>query len=270
MRNSAAASRRLRLVSISPSQLVRTDTINGIAQCTEMPSEKCTVSCYEQQLHCKEVRRCSWDTSHWRLPLKNRLPGFPWERCSWPPSFLICLWPAFLLLGVEHARVAPGITRVTPLDFYDYPYTHSLLMAMRLGSSLLRHLFSAAPPRTIGAHSRRSGVSHWVLDLIVHRPDLPLAPGSHSYFGLGLWNSVAGTLMVETASVRCGRAHLHPDDSGQESRRTFRILGTRPGSVRHRLSECIWASTAGHARSGMGWYGHVGVCVMGMVAGPQP
>ena len=37
------------------------------------------------------------------------------------------LWPVFLLAGLEHVRIAPGITRFTPLDFYDYPITHSLV-----------------------------------------------------------------------------------------------------------------------------------------------
>ncbi|MBI3998927.1 MAG: hypothetical protein HY355_07825 [Armatimonadetes bacterium] len=45
------------------------------------------------------------------------------------------LWPIFLLVGVEHVRIHPGITAVSPLDFYNYPITHSLVGA--LGWSLL-------------------------------------------------------------------------------------------------------------------------------------
>ena len=41
------------------------------------------------------------------------------------------LWPLFLLAGLEHVRIAPGITPFTPLDFYDYPITHSLVGAWR-------------------------------------------------------------------------------------------------------------------------------------------
>jgi hypothetical protein len=44
-------------------------------------------------------------------------------------QFLDFLWPLFLLLGIEQVRIAPGITRVSPLDFTDYPISHSLLMA---------------------------------------------------------------------------------------------------------------------------------------------
>jgi hypothetical protein len=119
-------------------------------------------------------------------------------------QFLDLLWPAFLLLGVEHARLAPGITRVTPLDFYDYPYTHSLLMALVWGVVFFAVCFSLHRRARTAFILVALVVSHWVLDLIVHRPDLPLAPGSHWYFGLGLWNSVAGTLIVETGLYVAG------------------------------------------------------------------
>jgi hypothetical protein len=47
-------------------------------------------------------------------------------------------------------------------------------------------------------------ISHWVLDALTHRPDLPLYPGSPTYVGLGLWNSRAGTVLVEGASFALG------------------------------------------------------------------
>ncbi len=119
-------------------------------------------------------------------------------------QFLDLLWPALLLLGVEHARIVPGITRVTPLDFYDYPYSHSLLMALVWGILFFAVYFllrrRAAAALILGALV----VSHWVLDWIVHRPDLPPAPGSHLYFGLGLWNSVTGAFLVETGLYLAG------------------------------------------------------------------
>jgi len=107
------------------------------------------------------------------------------------------LWPLFLLFGIEHVRIDPGNTPFTPLDFYDYPITHSLIGA--LGWSLILGAIYYAFRR-----DTRSAVivglcvfSHWLLDLLTHRPDLPLGFGT-TYFGLGLWNSVAGTLVVET------------------------------------------------------------------------
>jgi membrane-bound metal-dependent hydrolase YbcI (DUF457 family) len=115
------------------------------------------------------------------------------------------LWPTLLLLGIERVRIAPGITAVTPLDFEHYPITHSLLGAALWALALsVLYVFLT--------RYRRGAlvvfflvVSHWVLDLIVHRPDLPLYPGS-AKFGLGLWNSVPWTLLVEFAILAMGAA----------------------------------------------------------------
>ena len=112
-------------------------------------------------------------------------------------QFLDLLWPIFLLLGLEHFRIEPGITVVSPLNLYDYPISHSLVGAL-LWSLLLgglyfvvkRHAGSAA---IVGA----AAFSHWILDFITHRPDMALSFSSTTYVGLGLWNSLAGTLIVE-------------------------------------------------------------------------
>ena len=107
------------------------------------------------------------------------------------------LWPVFLLLGWEHARIEPGNTVVTPLDFYDYPITHSLAGA--LGWSLLfAGLYYMR--RKLSREAVVVGLvvfSHWILDLLTHRPDLPLLGNDSMKFGLGLWNSFAGTMLVE-------------------------------------------------------------------------
>jgi membrane-bound metal-dependent hydrolase YbcI (DUF457 family) len=109
------------------------------------------------------------------------------------------VWPVFLLAGVERVVIQPGITAFTPLDFIHYPWTHSLLMCAgwALGFSVLYFLFR----RNLRTASIVGLVvlSHWFLDLITHRPDLPLVPGSEHKLGFGLWNSVAGTLAVEMA-----------------------------------------------------------------------
>lgn len=107
------------------------------------------------------------------------------------------LWPLFLLLGIETVRIEPGNTIVTPLDFNDYPITHSLLMAVvwSLVFALGYYSLRKYPRGTLV-----TGIcvfSHWVLDFVAHRPDLPLAPGSETMFGLSLWNSLAGTIAVE-------------------------------------------------------------------------
>ena len=84
------------------------------------------------------------------------------------------LWPLFLLLGCERVRIEPGNTAFTPLAFDSYPILHSLLAA--LGWSVLCGLLYWATRRD----GRGAGVvaaldvSHWVLDALSHRPDLPL------------------------------------------------------------------------------------------------
>ncbi len=107
------------------------------------------------------------------------------------------LWPIFLVLGIEHVRIDPGNTAVTPLDFYHYPFTHSLLAVIiwSFGFGVLYFLFKRYKT---GALVVGAGVfSHWLLDALTHRPDLPLFPGSSVNIGLGLWNSLPGTIVVE-------------------------------------------------------------------------
>ena len=115
-------------------------------------------------------------------------------------QWLDLVWPVLVLAGAERVRVAPGITRVTPLDFESYPWSHSLLAsggwAVVLGAlwyarSRERRLATAALLALVVA-------SHWVLDWITHRPDLPLWPGGPRV-GLGLWNSMTGTIAAEGA-----------------------------------------------------------------------
>ncbi len=114
------------------------------------------------------------------------------------------LWPLFLLLGFEHVRIDPGNTAVTPLDFYDYPFTHSLL-----GAALLAAIFGGAY-RLFRGDGRSAIVlslaafSHWLLDFITHRPDLPLSWWGGTKFGLELWNSVGATVALELAMFGFG------------------------------------------------------------------
>ena len=115
------------------------------------------------------------------------------------------LWPPLLLAGVERARVAPGDTAFTPLAFEHYPWSHSLLMvalwgAMLAGLHRWRRGRAAGGAIVLGALV----VSHWVLDWVTHRPDLPLVPGAGPRLGLGLWNSVAATLAVELLLFAAG------------------------------------------------------------------
>jgi membrane-bound metal-dependent hydrolase YbcI (DUF457 family) len=106
------------------------------------------------------------------------------------------LWTVFLLLGWEHARISVGDTRWTPLDLYDYPCSHSLLF-LALWATALAVLYRVYRTDIVGAAAIWLGVvSHWLLDWITHRPDMPLYPNGAKH-GLGLWNSIPGTLAVE-------------------------------------------------------------------------
>lgn len=120
------------------------------------------------------------------------------------PIFLDLLWPIFVLLGWEHVRIVPGITRYNPLDLYGFPWSHSLLMSIVWATSfsviyfLISHYRPGAIAIWIGV------VSHWILDWITHRPDMPLYPGGGPRLGLGLWNHVAATMATEIAMLAVG------------------------------------------------------------------
>ena len=114
-------------------------------------------------------------------------------------QFLDLIWPTLLLRGIEKVQIDPGNTAFTPLNFIHYPYSHSLLGAIvwSLVFALIYFLLTK---------NKRSTVlmtvlvfSHWVLDFITHRPDLPLSPWSDARFGLGLWNNKSATILLELA-----------------------------------------------------------------------
>lgn len=105
------------------------------------------------------------------------------------------LWPLFLLFGLEHVLIDPGNTAFTPLDFVSYPWSHSLVMLIVWGL-LFGLVYRLATRRRALPILAALVVSHWVLDWITHRPDMPLYPRG-PLLGLGLWNSVGGTILVE-------------------------------------------------------------------------
>ena len=106
------------------------------------------------------------------------------------------VWPILLLLGIERFEIRPGITAFSPFDFTYYPWSHSLVMAV-VWSVLFGAIYFAVTRYGRGAIVVGALVfSHWVLDFVSHRADMPLWPGGPKV-GLGLWNSVAGTIFVE-------------------------------------------------------------------------
>jgi membrane-bound metal-dependent hydrolase YbcI (DUF457 family) len=123
-------------------------------------------------------------------------------------QFLDLLWPVFMLLGLEHVRIDPGNTAVTPLDFYDYPYTHSLAAAVFWALLFAVIFFWKRRQALVAAVLFFCVMSHWLLDYVSHRPDLPLWPGNPNLVGLGLWNSLPGTMLVELGLYALG-IHLY-------------------------------------------------------------
>jgi membrane-bound metal-dependent hydrolase YbcI (DUF457 family) len=118
-------------------------------------------------------------------------------------SFADLLWPILVALGVEQVAIEPGNTRVTPLNFISYPYSHSLVFLVLWGV-LVAWIYQQISGQR-GAFLVVAGlvVSHWVLDFVTHRADMPLYPGGPR-FGLGLWNSVVGTAIVECSMFAVG------------------------------------------------------------------
>jgi membrane-bound metal-dependent hydrolase YbcI (DUF457 family) len=111
-------------------------------------------------------------------------------------QWLDLLWPIFLILGIEHVVINPGDTKLTPLDFNDYPYSHSLLFVLIWSVVIGLVYFFIKKNRRNALIVGLLVLSHWVLDLFVHRPDLPIIPGG-PYWGFGLWNIPAIALIFE-------------------------------------------------------------------------
>jgi membrane-bound metal-dependent hydrolase YbcI (DUF457 family) len=110
--------------------------------------------------------------------------------------FADVLWPVLVAVGAEHVRIAPGNTVYTPLEFVSYPWSHSLLMLIIWGALLGAFFRRRRDGMRTGIVIALLVVSHWILDWITHAPDMPLWPTGERY-GLGLWNSVTGTMAVE-------------------------------------------------------------------------
>lgn len=112
-------------------------------------------------------------------------------------QWLDLLWPVLLLTGTERVMIEPGNSATTPLNFVHYPVSHSL-MAVLLWSLLFGVTYyfikrNRKAALLIGALV----LSHWVLDLVVHIPDLPITPFSDTKVGMGLWNYKYVALTIE-------------------------------------------------------------------------
>lgn len=112
-------------------------------------------------------------------------------------QLLDVFWGIFVLTGIEKVRIVPGITATNPLDLYYMPYTHSLVGALFWSAAGIAVYKLAGKKQLLAAIPIGVAVfSHWVLDLIVHRPDLALYDDTHK-MGLGLWDYPATAFGLE-------------------------------------------------------------------------
>jgi hypothetical protein len=126
--------------------------------------------------------------------------------------FLACqfadlLWPTLLVLGWEAVEIDPGNTLVTPLNFVRYPYSHSLVALLGWSAlfALAYRTIRGWQPVAIGTIATLV-FSHYVLDVFMHRPDLPITLSGARRVGLGLWNYPGITLALESTLFIIGTA----------------------------------------------------------------
>ena len=139
------------------------------------------------------------------------------------------LWGIFLLLGWERARIVPGHTAITPLEFLHYPISHSLVGALAW-SFVAAALYYSWPTRDTSRHWQAAAMvglaafSHYPLDVLVHIPDLPLSGGGSVKLGLGLWNNPVATLIAEAVVFGGGLAIYISRPSNRHPVRLSRLV----------------------------------------------
>ena len=128
---------------------------------------------------------------------KKWLPKISLGWCIIAAQFIDLLCPFLLIFGIERVRIEPGNTVVTPLNFVHYPYSHSLLAVLGWAVLFAAVFYFWKKNWRYSLILAALVISHWLLDFFTHRPDLLLVPGGATKVGLGLWNSLIGTLVVE-------------------------------------------------------------------------
>src|SRR5438093_5523221 len=139
--------------------------------------------------------------------IKAARPAIPLWLLFIAVQLLDVVWSVLVLAGVEKVRIVPGITASNPLDLYSMPYTHSLVAAI-VWSMAATAACRSHPRFRTGSAAVWVGVavfSHWALDLVVHRPDLPLYDDTMK-IGLGLWNHPALAFALEAVLLFGGTA----------------------------------------------------------------
>jgi len=139
------------------------------------------------------------------LAAKKAAPKASLGTLVFAAQFADMLWPLLLLLGIEQVRIVPGLLPASPFDFTSYPVSHSLVAQLGWGALLGTIHFMVRRNARSALLLALLVPSHWLLDFIAHRPDMPIYPGGASY-GLGMWNSLPLTIVVEYALFAAGTA----------------------------------------------------------------
>ncbi len=196
------------------------------------------------------------------LAAKRAAPATSLGVLFFASVFVDLLWPFLLLSGVERARVDAQLPGLVPLVFEHYPVSHSLLMVCVWALLLGGAVFLAAGERRGAAVVAALVVSHWLLDALVHRPDLLLAPGGELRVGLGLWDAPATSVVTELGLFTAGVLLYLRATPGQRRWPLWtlsalllaifvaQLLGPPPPSIR----AVAWVGFAQWLLVGAGWW----------------
>jgi hypothetical protein len=135
-------------------------------------------------------------------PVAPRVPLWVWFIAV---QWLDVIWSLLVLAGVEQLRIVPGFTQANALDLYYMPYTHGLpgSLALSLAFGAIVALFIPGHRAMTVLLVAAASFSHWVLDLVVHVPDLPLYDNT-AKVGLGLWRHIILSFPLELIVLGLG------------------------------------------------------------------
>ncbi len=119
-------------------------------------------------------------------------------------QFIDLIWPTLLLLGIERVHLVTDGARNPPLEFIPSPYSHSLLAVIAWAALVAATYYVVRRSRSGAVVLGLAVISHWLLDLVVHYPDLPLYPGDSPRLGFGVWSSPVVSMALELSIFAIG------------------------------------------------------------------
>ena len=120
-------------------------------------------------------------------------------------QFVDIVFFPFVLLGIERVNIVENFTQSTHFELEYMPYTHSLvgfLIWAGLAYALFRWVIVKS--HSVAVVVALAVMSHWLLDVIVHTPDMPLWNDASLKLGFGLWNNAVATYVLEAVLLLAG------------------------------------------------------------------